>query len=584
MNNSKIKSSFELAPDGQKSELKIQLQQIIHDQFGVENSVDLDIPSSLDHGDWSTNIALKISKELGKNPREIAEGIVEDLKRSEIAHQFSKIEIAGPGFINFYLSEDALGSVLQEILNKRELYGQGNVYEGKKVMVEFTDPNPLKEFHIGHLYSNTVGESLARLFEAQGAEVWRVCYQGDVGLHVAKAIYGIEQLLEVESLVLDDVAQKDLVTRAKFLGQAYALGATLYESENGAKEKIVEINKKIYDKDPEFYSIYEITKKWSLEYFDSLYRRLGTEFKRYYFESEAATRGMMIVRENMNKVFVNDQGSVIFPKEKSGLHTRVFVNSQGLPTYEAKELGLAPWKFDEFPYDVSVIVTGNEINEYFKVLLKALSIIRPDLAARTRHISHGMVRLPSGKMSSRTGDVITGDWLLNTVRDAVYERSQKEGRIDHEAADIIGVAAIKYSLLKSQIGSEVTFNIEESIALDGNSGPYLLYTYVRCKSVLSKSGKEIHKLAGVDFQENEVELVRIMGQFPTIVDRVSHNLSPSDIATYLYKLAKEFNLFYEKNKIIGDSREILRLSLVAAVMSVLENGLWLLGIKSVDKM
>lgn len=294
-------------------------------------------------------------------------------------------------------------------------------------------------------------------------------------------------------------------------------------------------------------------------------------------------RGMMVVRENINKVFKNDEGSIIFPKEKSGLHTRVFVNSQGLPTYEAKELGLAPWKYEEFPYDVSIIVTGNEINEYFKVLLKALSLIKPELAEKTLHIAHGMVRLPTGKMSSRTGDVITGDSLLNSVRDAVFERSQKEGRIDEATADVIGVAAVKYSLLKSQVGRDVTFNIDESISLEGNSGPYLLYTYVRCVSILAKSDNpldgSISQLAG-----DEVVLARILSQFPTIVQMAAKELMPSDIATYLYSLAKEFNLFYEKNKIIGEEREAIRLVMVKNVEQVLKNGLYLLGIKTVDRM
>lgn len=564
-------------------ELKNKLQEIVMSQFGIDSDIEITIPTSLEHGDISTNIALKISKGVGKNPREVAESIVTSLQGSDLKNSFSEIEIAGPGFINFFLSENELKRVVSTAMSEGEKFGFGNSRVGQKVMVEFTDPNPLKEFHIGHLYSNTVGESLARLFEAQGAEVWRVCYQGDVGLHVAKAVFGILRKMEGENISLESLASQDLLSRAKFLGQAYALGATAYEGDNTAKEKITDINKKIYEKDDSIYSIYDTAKKWSLEYFDSLYRRLGTEFRRYYFESEAAMRGMMVVRENINKVFKNDGGSVIFPKEISGLHTRVFVNSQGLPTYEAKELGLAPWKYEEFPYDVSIIVTGNEINEYFKVLLKALSLIKPELAEKTLHIAHGMVRLPTGKMSSRTGDVITGDSLLNSVRDAVFERSQKEGRIDEATADVIGVAAVKYSLLKSQVGRDVTFNIDESISLEGNSGPYLLYTYVRCVSILAKSnnpvGGNVSQLAG-----DEIVLARILSQFPTVVQMAAKELMPSDIATYLYTLAKEFNLFYEKNKIIGEEREAIRLVMVKNVEQVLKNGLYLLGIKTVDRM
>lgn len=575
-------------------DFKTQISKLISDtlQFPVEPI--FVIPENLDHGDLSTNVALVLcgNKDFQQqhaefsNPRVLAEAIKSEIENCKL-EVLSKVEVAGPGFINFYFSQSALNSVLNQIKVQGERFGYDMALQGKNVMVEFTDPNPLKEFHIGHLYSNTVGEALSRLFESQSAEVWRVCYQGDVGLHVAKAVFGICKRLENENLQLDLLGQQALFERAKFLGQAYSLGAKAYDEDENAKQEIIDINKKIYEKDPEFYSIYDTAKKWSLEYFDSLYQRLGTHFRRYYFESEAGARGMMVVRDNMNKVFKEDQGSIIFPKEISGLHTRVFVNSQGLPTYEAKELGLAPWKYEEFPYDLSVIVTGNEINEYFKVLLKALSFIRPDLAERTKHISHGMVRLPGGKMSSRTGDVITGDDLLNNVRDSVFKKIKGEDRITEESADVIGVGAIKYSLLRSSIGKDVVFNIDESISLDGNSGPYIQYTFVRTQSVLAKSEKSEVKSQseGIsNFEEQEKNLTRVLVQFPDIVKRAADDLSPSDVCTYLYTLSKEFNLFYEKNKIIGNEREDIRLRLTAAVGQVVKNGLYLLGIQTVEKM
>ena len=574
-------------------DLKKQLVQIVHDAFGVDVQPEIVIPQDLDHGDFSSNIALVLNSNAEfktnnpemTNPREIAEKILVKIESLNL-EMLSKAEVAGPGFINFYVSQDALKNLVQSIQKEGDSFGFGNSLQGKKVMVEFTDPNPLKEFHIGHLYSNTVGESLSRLFEAQGAQVWRVCYQGDVGLHVAKAVYGIIQKLEFEKTTLEILSRSGLGDRANFLGQAYALGAKAYEEENDAKEKIIDINGKIYNKDPEFYSIYDTAKKWSLEYFDSLYDRLGTKFVRYYFESEAGSRGIMIVRQYINKLFKEDQGSVIFPKEISGLHTRVFINSQGLPTYEAKELGLAPYKYEEFPYDLSVIVTGNEINEYFKVLLKALSMIRPELAERTRHISHGMVRLPTGKMSSRTGSVITGDSLLNDVKEVILERSKEDERIDEVTADHIGVGAIKYSLLKSGLGKDVTFNIDESISIEGNSGPYLLYSYVRTLSILNKAGGiDLNKnIDGSDFEEGEERLLRVLGQFSAVVEEAGKSFSPSDVCTYLYSLAKEFNLFYEKNKIIGNERQNIRLHIIHSTGQVIKNGLNLLGIRTVEKM
>lgn len=270
-------------------------------------------------------------------------------------------------------------------------------------MIEFTDTNPFKEFHIGHLYSNIVGESLSRLLEAQGANVRRVIYQGDVGMHVAKAVWGFMQNLENKSgqdlvLRIANLEEKSLHEKIKFLGDAYSYGSRAFEDDSQAAEQIKVLNKKIYDKDIEVMPAYNVGREWSLKYFETIYARLGTKFDNYYFESEVGPEGSKIVKEYQLKgIFEESDGAIIFPGEKYGLHNRVFINSLGLPTYEAKELGLAPRKYKDFSYDMSVIVTGNEINEYFRVLLKALELIYPDIAVKTKHISHGMVRIPEGK-------------------------------------------------------------------------------------------------------------------------------------------------------------------------------------------
>ncbi|MFI5265690.1 MAG: arginine--tRNA ligase, partial [Candidatus Levyibacteriota bacterium] len=477
-----------------------------------------------------------------------------------------------------------LTSNLSSILEQKEKFGQSEVLKNKKVMVEFTDPNPLKEFHIGHLYSNAVGEALSRLFESQGAEVWRVCYQGDVGLHVAKALWGINSKLKSQNAKLEEIEKKPLPVRAKFLGEAYALGAAAYTDEK-TKEEIIELNKKVYEKDPEIFPLYEKAKQWSLDYFETIYKTLGTKFVKYYFESEAGPLGKQIVEEHMGDIFRKENGAVIFPKEKSGLHTRVFINSLGLPTYEAKELGLAPKKYADFPYDTSIIVTGNEINEYFKVLLKALSLIKPDLAQKTKHVSHGMVKLPGGKMSSRTGDVITGDRLISETKSKIKETY--EGTSESLLSEI-AVGAIKYTLLKSHIGADIVFDLNESINLHGNSGPYLQYAYARTQSILGKA-QGINREPSTVNRElaiEELDLLRTLVQFPEVVQRAQLEFAPSYICTYLFDLTQKFSLFYEKHRVINAENEEIRdfrLILVAGVGQVLKNGLTLLGIKSPEK-
>ena len=391
-----------------KEKISKNLKQIVKKLAKKDVEIELSPPERSENGDYYTSIAMRLSSVLKQKPQEIAVRIKDEYEKLQDS-TVEKIEVAGPGFLNFFLSKEYLRGEFLSILDQKEKFGSSIANKNQKVMVEFTDPNPFKEFHIGHLYSNIVGESLSRLFESQGAEVRRVCYQGDVGLHVAKAIYGMQKLTK-------EMPDKNasLAARAKFMGKAYALGATKYEEDKAVKEEIHDLNKKIYQKDALVKKLYDTGRAWSLEYFDTLYARLGTKFERYYFESEVGEAGIELVREFLKKgIFEESDGAVIFPGKKHGLHNRVFINSLGLPTYEAKDLGLAPRKFGEFAYDRSIIITAQEQAEYFKVVLKALELINPDLAARTTHISHGMVRLPTGKMSSRTGDVITGEWLID---------------------------------------------------------------------------------------------------------------------------------------------------------------------------
>lgn len=602
-----------------KTQIKSQLAEIIKSITDQDVPFSIEVPDLLEHGDYSTNVALLLAKPLGKSPREIAEVIKKELEsRNQESEVISKVEIAGPGFVNIFISTEKLVDTVNQIDQQKDTFGYNNTLSGIKVITEFTDPNPFKEFHIGHLYSNIVGESISRLIESQGAEVRRVCYQGDVGLHVAKAIWGISKQVHDSGVKIDDLELKPLKDRAKFLGKAYALGANNFEESEQAKKEIIELNKQIFEKDPEIIDKYERGKAWSLEYFEEIYERLGTKFDKYFFESEVGEDGRKLVLGYLEKgVFVESEGAVIFPGEKYGLHNRVFINSLGLPTYEAKELGLAPAKHKYFEYDRSIVITGNEINEYFKVLLKALSLIRPELAEKTLHIGHGMVRLPEGKMSSRTGNVITGEWLLDEAKQRAEEKIQEskdvhgsqftvDGHEEEDLAEKVGVGAIKYALLKSGIGGDIAFSFDESINFEGNSGPYLQYTYVRTQSVIGKIEAENLKLKGEASEESNAEigqkmvlqlaeeewklepeemaLLRHLIHYPEEVSYAATVYSPNIVAEYLYQLAQKFNLFYAKHKVIGSENEDFRLALTSSVGQVLKNGLTLLGIQTVNKM
>jgi arginyl-tRNA synthetase len=523
-------------------------------------------------GNYATNAAMTNAKGRGENPRETAEFLVSELGKSdEINAVVEKMEIAGPGFVNFYVKDEIVYGHIREILQKAEAYGKNTSEEGKKVIIEYTDPNPFKEFHVGHLMTNTLGEALSRIISASGAEVKRACYQGDVGMHVAKAIYGMQRLE---------------ITDAQSLGKAYALGAQAYDEH---KAEIQEINKKIYEKsDDEINALYDKGRKLSLEYFEHIYKKLGTHFDYYFFESETAPVGKKIVDENLNKVFFKSDGAVVFPGEDHGLHTRVFLNSEDLPTYEAKELGLAKIKNEAYAYDESIIVTGNEVNDYFQVLLRAMSLVFPELEKKTRHISHGMLRLPTGKMSSRTGDVITAESLIAALSAMVMDKIA-DREIDHKGkvADEIAIGGIKYSILKQSPGKDIIFDFEKALSFEGDSGAYLQYAYVRTQSILRKADLPRTTLSNLPRTtlSNVSTLEKTLFEgLPNAVALARKELSPNYITTYLTEVCREFNAYYEQNQILGNEHTEYRLALVEAVGVVLKNGLTLLGIPTPEKM
>lgn len=523
-------------------------------------------------GDYAANAALILDKKTGEKPEAIAGRIAGELK-ARLKDKVEKIEVAGGGFINFYLPGNVFIEAVGKANEEGDNYGRSNQYGGKKVMVEYTDPNPFKLFHIGHLMSNAVGESVSRLFSFGGAEVKRANYQGDVGLHVAKAIWGLMKNgsnAECENI--------------ESLGRAYALGAKSYEEDKQIKMEIEEINRKVYFKDDSTVNeIYEKGRKASLDYFEKIYAKLDTSFDYYFFESEAAERGKKLVEENIGKIFEKSDGAVIYKGEKNNLHTRVFMNKDGLPTYEAKELALAEMKNEKFSYDLSVVVTGNEIKEYFKVLLSALSEIYPHLAKKTVHLPHGMLRLPSGKISSRAGDVLSAEWLINEVKKKISERiglAQEKKIVSEDILEETAVAAVKYSILKQAVGRDIIFDFDKSLSFSGDSGPYLQYTHARAASVLAKAGET----GNLNKPEKAGELERLIFYFPEEVERAIDERAPHRIVTYLNELAQSFNVYYAKNRIIDSEAREYRLALASAARAVLCNGLQLLGITAPDRM
>ena len=533
-----------------KKELENLINQVIKELSLAESSFSVEHPNDLSHGDYSTNVAMVLAKETKKNPKELAE-VIKDKLLEYKSENIEKTEVAGAGFINFHLSKNFFKKSIQEIIEGGEKFGRNEILVGEKIMVEHTDPNPFKEFHIGHLMPNVIGSSLARLLEWNGAEVKQASYQGDVGLHVAKAVWAIKN---------------------GHAENSYAVGHKAYEENPEAKKEIEGINKKIYDKsDNEINKIYEDGRKASLEYFETIYKRLGTKFDFYFFESDAGKIGKEIVEENIGKIFEESDGAVVFKGDKfdPSLHTRVFINSQGLPTYEAKDLGNAKMKFDKYEYTKSIVVTGNEIKDYFRVVLEAMKMVLPNLASITKHLSHGMLRLTTGKMSSRTGNVVTAESLIDEVKE------KTEGDED------VALGAIKYMILRQSIGSDIIFDINQSVSTEGDSGVYLQYAHARASSLIDKA-------TGIEIAYKERSLVheveKLLYRFPEIVERAGGEYAPSYVTTYLTELASAFNNFYAHEEVIGDSPESgTRLAIVKAFKTVMKNGLDILGIPAPER-
>ena len=558
-----------------KRELEKNIAEAVSHCFEQEIKVELDRPEEK-FGDYSTNVAMQLAGKLQKNPREIAETLIAELK-SKLGNKTSDIVIAGAGFINFKLSDSALIESFS--------VEPAKIYQNQVIVTEYSDPNPFKVLHVGHLYTSIVGDSISNLLENAGAKVHRVNFGGDVGLHVAKTMWAILQKIGGEQPdKLVDVSENQ---RADWMTENYVNGTNAYEDNEQAKNEITNLNKKIYeihannDRESGLAQIYWTCRQWSYDYFDYFYGLIGSKFEKYYPESMVSTLGLETVNKHIGDVYENSDGAVIFDGEKYGLHTRVFINSQGLPTYEAKDIGLIMTKKADYNFDKSVIITANEIDQYMQVVLKSLEQYEPELVKRTTHLTHGMVKLAGGtKMSSRKGNIIRAVDVLDSASEASKQVHGKESQ-----ETVLG--AVKYALIKHRIGGDIIYDAKESVSLEGNSGPYLQYAHARAKSILSKKpefNQVLSESLTSELNEQERSLVRKITEYPEVVDQATKDLMPHHICSYLYELAQNFNRFYENNQVIDSEREALRLNLVKVYSNVLSGGLKLLGISAPDKM
>ena len=559
------------------------LKEILREEFGAdvleEGEVEISVPPELSgefRADYATNIAMKLSKKLKRNPREIAEVIREKfLEKSKI-----KVEVAGPGFLNFMLPDEYFIKKIEDF-SRNEADFLENIsqdeYEDKVVVVEFSDPNPFKVLHIGHLYTSVIGDAMSRMVEFSGGKVHRVNFGGDVGLHVAKTLYA---LMKNKDSLEEFKRSEEAEVIANILARAYVEGTRAYEESEEAKGEIVKLNKQIYEiaekkiREGELAEVYFRGREASYRYFDEFYEKIGVKFEKYYPESEVAERGVEEVEKHTPEVYQESEGAIVFKGEEFGLHTRVFMNKEGLPTYETKDVGLLFTKNDDFKFDESVVITGNDIVEYMKVVLKSVEQYAPELVRKTKHITHGMVKLPGAvKMASRKGNFVKA---VDVIR-SVEERLEDLG---------LALGAIKYSFLKYRVGGDIEFDIDESVSLNGNSGPYLLYSAVRAKKILAAETDSSKAQSAEPWALSmaEVKVCKKIVEYGEVLGEATREMAPHLLCSYLFELAKEFSRFYESCRVRGSEREKERLKIVLAFQRVMEHGLGILGINVPEEM
>lgn len=550
--------------------MKTELTDIIKlaclDEFSVEIEPIINRPES-QFGDFSTNIALQLAPKLKKSPLDIAKVLVDYLIN---LNKYKKVEFIAPGFINITINDSDLLKILKTELNWKKI----NV--GKQIIVEYGDPNAFKEMHLGHVYSSIIGDVICSLLKSSGADVKSLIYQGDVGLNIAKGIYGIGEYINWDTSLLNTAAKE------KSIGYFYAEGEKAYNSNSAATERIKQINVNVYEKNDQLINeIYEFGKRMSFQKFDLVFNEIGVHFDNRYLESESSIIGKKVVEDNIGGIFERSEGAVIYRGEDEGLYTAVLLTSQGLPTYQAKDLGLTQLKLKDYPdADQSIIITANEQDDNFKIVFAALAKLNPALASKSVHISHGFLTLNTGKMSSRTGAVYTGVDLIESIRQAVEKQYP-----DSKVKDQIFMSSLRYTFLKQRIGNDIVFNPTDSVKIEGNSGPYIQYAHARAKNILAKVDNARNENFKADnLNQDERDLISLISQFTEVVERSILEFMPHHICNYLYSLAQQFNSFYERNRVIGDPRQDLRVDIVKTYVLILKTGLSLLHIPTPDYM
>jgi arginyl-tRNA synthetase len=554
--------------------LKNELEDSIRKAIDLEDIVIVfSRPPDFKLGDIATPLSFELAKRLKKNPIQIARDIVDSIILPE---GIEKAETSG-GYINFFFDRKYFSKkTVESIITENDSYGKGEK-KNDKVMVEYSQPNTHKSFHIGHLRNVCLGDALANIMEFSGYETVRANYIGDVGAHVAKCLWGYMKFY-------DGVIPEN--NRGEFLGKVYSEADNKLKESEEYQEEYKVVLKNLYDGDKRTIDVWQMTREWSLEEFNRIYQELGVNFDIFLYESEVKDEGTKIAKELLDKGVAEEKdGAVIVDLKEFGLDEFVILRSDGTALYSTKDLALAERKFQDFKIDLSLYVVGSEQKFYFRQLFKTLELMGFKQAKRCHHLSYELVMLEEGKMSSREGNVVLYSELKDVVKKEALNQVRERNISNAESiSEIVTLGALKYSMMKDN-NKRIIFNWKKALDFEGDTAPYIQYAHTRASSILKKVEELQSEFEIDDLNEKEYKLVSLLSEFPEVVEKASVDYRPDYVSNYVYDVAKCFNEFYHECHVINaESNKEFRSSLVKATKIVLHNALGLLGIKAPEEM
>lgn len=540
----------------------------------------LEIPPDSKLGDYSFPCFV-LAKELKNNPIGIATDLAVKIS-DNMPKGISGVKAIN-GYLNFFVDKNLLvSSILSKILKDADKFGKGINKNKEKIMVEFSQANTHKAFHVGHIRGTSLGESISRILEFSGNKVVRANYQGDTGMHVAKWIWCFKKYHSKEALKKDEA----------WIASIY-VDAVKRLSENADLQAEVDvINKKLEEKkDKDLVKLWQKTRKLSLDSFEKIYKQLNTHFDVYFFEKDMEERGKEIAKELVQEGIARiSEGAVIVDLEQYKLGVWVLLRKDGTVLYSAKDLALAEKKFQEAKIDKSIGIIGAAQSLHTSQLLKTLELRDFPHAHDYSFVHFSEVRLPEGKMSSRTGqNILYSDFIKEVVEHSKSEIKKRFSKIKEKELEkralAISISAIKYSMLKQDSNKILVFDKEEALNFEGNTGPYLQYSYARANSIMAKSRAKVQsKIKIISLNEKEILLAKKLAEFQEAVEHSNRQLNPSLIANYSFQLCQAFNEFYNECQVILTPEEEQRIALTKAFMIVQKSALNLLGIDVLEEM